>query len=781
MINRRSVKAKGYWLWIISYIIVLCFPLAFTQILYSASSSVIESNIQALDEAALMRTEESVERVFIGLRSLWRELQMNNQVNSLLYAQLPLTPTKLEKVGQLRSDIQAKVSQNNMIGDIYIYFANPQIVASTKEYYGKPEGFDRALRDSFGITLDTFTGMIAESGDFAVRMITGDGRPDRLIALMTNTYAGARPDVACMISLQVDRFRQVLAGQAGQPETSYVWMVSADGILAATPEMVLADGARFTPQALLSAYEGGTLDSRLVVTRVEGALTGWTLYSAASAEQSNASLRQVQQLYLVYFVVCLAVGLVFSVVFARTNYRPIRRISQMLRISPDTRASSEFTALEHALVDLLRREQESASQLRQQQRQLRQSALTRMLLGRVDDPQVFETLCADSGMHFTSQRFLFVGILIRDSGDFIVPEDAGQQDEGERDEALLQFMVSSVTEELLQASADAYAFEWDDQLYCLLAPRHGEDAETFEQAVRALCVKAEQFIHERTAIRVTYFVGGLYDGDGDPIEALQGASRSVRWGMEQVEGFQLEDAVLTREQMAGKNTALHDAADAYQAKERRAQYVRAVLMGDMAQADALFERLRFGGPFPPECAFANVQFSAALLLSELVEEALTPAQIGQHKEALTALLAAIRGARDAEELDARMHAAAVDVRHMAGIGAAPDADDIMYMAVQAYIAENYRDPCLSVASLCDHFDVSSSYLLKLFKRSGKSGVLGSIQQARIDAAKQLLRGTDMTVAQIAEAVGYANALTLIRAFKRTEGVTPTSYRNIVNP
>jgi AraC-like DNA-binding protein len=47
---------------------------------------------------------------------------------------------------------------------------------------------------------------------------------------------------------------------------------------------------------------------------------------------------------------------------------------------------------------------------------------------------------------------------------------------------------------------------------------------------------------------------------------------------------------------------------------------------------------------------------------------------------------------------------------------------------------------------------------------------------RHEKARELLRATGMNLAQVAEALGYADASTFARAFRRLEGVSPSAWR-----
>lgn len=97
--------------------------------------------------------------------------------------------------------------------------------------------------------------------------------------------------------------------------------------------------------------------------------------------------------------------------------------------------------------------------------------------------------------------------------------------------------------------------------------------------------------------------------------------------------------------------------------------------------------------------------------------------------------------------------------------------------VEQYIRTNYHDPMLSVQQVADHFSMSLPYLSREFKNSRDMGVLSYINACRISKAKEMLAASaDITVNEVAEAVGYNSSQTLIRIFKRYEGITPGQYR-----
>lgn len=98
--------------------------------------------------------------------------------------------------------------------------------------------------------------------------------------------------------------------------------------------------------------------------------------------------------------------------------------------------------------------------------------------------------------------------------------------------------------------------------------------------------------------------------------------------------------------------------------------------------------------------------------------------------------------------------------------------------IVSFIEDNYSNPNFGVAMICDYFNISISYLSRMFKNKTGVRIIDYIQTKRIVIAKQLLRESTANVAEIAQKVGYYNSLALYRAFKRNEGITPGTFREM---
>ena len=98
----------------------------------------------------------------------------------------------------------------------------------------------------------------------------------------------------------------------------------------------------------------------------------------------------------------------------------------------------------------------------------------------------------------------------------------------------------------------------------------------------------------------------------------------------------------------------------------------------------------------------------------------------------------------------------------------------IYPAI-AFIRDHPREN-VSMKEMADLCHLSPSYFSRLFNREVGESFVNYVNRQKIELAKEQLRGTSKSVAQIAGDVGYLNVSNFIAVFKRMEGVTPSLYR-----
>ena len=101
----------------------------------------------------------------------------------------------------------------------------------------------------------------------------------------------------------------------------------------------------------------------------------------------------------------------------------------------------------------------------------------------------------------------------------------------------------------------------------------------------------------------------------------------------------------------------------------------------------------------------------------------------------------------------------------------------MIQTVKQYIDENYQNP-LKLQDVADFMHFNSSYFSIIFKQQVGSTFSDYLLNVRINAAKKLLRSTDLNILDIAKHIGYSDSKNFSKLFNRVVGVKPSEYRHL---
>lgn len=95
--------------------------------------------------------------------------------------------------------------------------------------------------------------------------------------------------------------------------------------------------------------------------------------------------------------------------------------------------------------------------------------------------------------------------------------------------------------------------------------------------------------------------------------------------------------------------------------------------------------------------------------------------------------------------------------------------------VQEYIEDNYQQP-LSVSELAGMVNITTRTLNRQFQQWVNMRPIEYIQTIRVEQAKRLLEGGHKHIQSLALQVGYEDAASFAKLFKKSTGYTPVQYK-----
>lgn len=105
-----------------------------------------------------------------------------------------------------------------------------------------------------------------------------------------------------------------------------------------------------------------------------------------------------------------------------------------------------------------------------------------------------------------------------------------------------------------------------------------------------------------------------------------------------------------------------------------------------------------------------------------------------------------------------------------------DKSKIIVDAMKEFVEKNALDVNISLQSIAANFKMSPAYIGRIFKQFENVSVGDYINGYRLDKAREMLLGSDFSVKEIADYLGFNNASYFITLFKKRFGITPKEFR-----
>lgn len=220
------------------------------------------------------------------------------------------------------------------------------------------------------------------------------------------------------------------------------------------------------------------------------------------------------------------------------------------------------------------------------------------------------------------------------------------------------------------------------------------------------------------------------------------------------------------------------------AAEKRQQLANFMSMGRGEEALALLRELRQqargDGSMELLCWLDNIHTISQVLMNSSLQTHLDEATCREYVRQLDILASSTSRSfrRRDEAMDSFVERLCRDIAALQAEMSGNDRSALV-RSIDALIQQRLSDENLSISMLAEEIGLNPKYMAMQYKEIKGVGLLYSIHQQRIDAFKQILaQQPNISIAQASAAVGYSSQNTLIRWFRKIEGVTPGEYRRI---
>ncbi|SDD64019.1 Helix-turn-helix domain-containing protein [Paenibacillus sp. UNCCL117] len=647
---------------------------------------------------------------------------------------------------------QLKLS-NPLIDSLYLYRASDGVVLSHQSMQPLEQFFDKtyieqALKEPL------------RPGWSDPRKLDGASDNSRTVVTLTRNMPLITGEKGIMVAnVSVPALRDLLKTMIGT-EISFIHLYDRSGAFWLGTEV----GVQEAP---------GEVNTSQELSSVVSTYTGWELRSGMVGGSFLNILGQTSYVWIILVMVTIALGLAWLIFVSRKNYKPVASIMQRLNDysvhdegtrTESVPAKDEFTLIESTLSQIIQKSDEYRKLNKEDIVFKRKHFFHELIEGsRRIGQEEWDRELVRFGFA-TRHRYFMMGLVEIDKLSVF------SQSYTHSSQELLRFALGNVMEELAQKRSVAVWQEWVSKgqlgvLFLFDQPPEGDAGET-----RLIDIGTDmiQWVADNLDFTVTVAVGSVAHSVAEICRSYDDAMEAIKYKSVLGRG-----RVIAQSDLAGKAEA-----ELYQGLQIIRVLSQAYRLGEKEWEELLgdlFEELRTG-LLSRDDLINLMNYLIYYLFREMME---LPSEVQDHwkHEVVPALSELLERFDTLDELYD-------DVYRLLGDNAAKlkqlresKSNHQMIQEVRKFIEEHYANPNMSLSLLSERFEMSTSYVSRLFKDEFGENFVDYVAKVRIEHAKRLLKETNESIHEIATLVGYTSYMTFNRAFKKITSATPGEYRN----
>ncbi|WP_172194182.1 helix-turn-helix domain-containing protein [Saccharibacillus qingshengii] len=495
---------------------------------------------------------------------------------------------------------------------------------------------------------------------------------------------------------------------------------------------------------------------------------GWTFSSGIKAGGLFGWVSVISYLWVAIALGTVLCAIVYLIYITRRNYKPVQVIMnrieahQIRTMDQGGTQTDELKMIDGVLESLIHHTQDYEQKSRENER-LQRSRLFSELLRSERAEQTVERLQTLSPFEDASASSRFA-VVVHEIEKY---ESVFQGRYTRGDQNALKFALMNVFQELARGSGLQAWAEWvgGDRLAVIFLAESA-DGETTE-ALRRLAESYRAWVASHLRLSLCCGIGPVVDGP-EHIRVSYEAAESVMRHKLLLGG----DIVL-----AGNEDSSPRLLETYKYLQTIAELVKQFRMSNgqwRSQLELLVEE--FEQDFVQDEDIRSLIRALLQMLRREVAVMSDSLQQALSEEQTAAFESRLLEADTLDEVGAMLSDYLTDLFRLYISASETKSYRAMVSEMKAYIEEHFANPDLSLKHLSDRFQVSGKYASYLFKTEFGMKFVDFLTELRMKEAERLLLESECPLQDIALKVGYANAITFGRVFKRISGITPGDYR-----
>lgn len=721
-----------------SYSIFLLVILILFLYLYQSTFKNVETQYNFQEQSTLVSNVELFEKDLKIMNVYCRQLLQNNNFRKLLSYHDPQSADFLDMGNALATTLSTDVYPEALlpIEEVYCYLPNTEYILSPT-YFISEDRYYKWMKRYADAEHDNWLKALTDSSNYYHFIPMDDIAPNfsknyyMYMINMNDLYYMEADAVVCFV-LEKEELSSLFSSGSSK-ESLYNFLIASNEQNEPFLELCGGYDVSFSDVNTLS-YTNGFAHYNLngqaaTVGSYTSELTGYTYYYSFPTFNSSAGVFGKQMLYISCFIIAFLLGIALIVRFSKRNVAPIIELGQEL---------NEAVEAQNHLQEVV-----------DSQRPIICNTYVRQLLTGL--------VASTEEASYIKEYLNLIGESLCYNGLYIVAyNNAGKSGESPQPIRSTEDFNQIIMEALQNYfGMPLYCFNPGDRTYALLLACSKEDEAN-------LIIKANETIVQLHNYLLDTYGIWLFAGIGKNTDSLTNVWESYQQAIESINYTSKNYFFFPYEFIKKDSNAF------YYPPELSTKLIHFITTGNTSQVLELFN----------------------LIHQENIEERSLPINLlkfllSDIRNTLLKARFALPGGISAEvtsQLDEQFNQHVTfklceDIAlTLCKLFTVESDDTSLVTAIEKYIEKNYMDPSMGLNKISDEFQISESYFSHMFKE--KTGVNFStyLENIRMSEAARMIKETDISLNELYISVGYNNANTFRRAFKKIYGVTPSNMR-----
>jgi two-component system response regulator YesN len=774
-LNVKSRKNNVFKRFMVSFLFMLIIPIVLSSFTYYEAVQIVETQSREAKLSILEQVRDVLDNQWADMDEAAIKLSFDSRLMGLYHLRAPLgNSPELFDIWNYYKDFHSSALTGSAYSNtFFVVLKNSDLVFSKAQMSDSSKAFYQDEFQYEGMSYEEWRELLYGKPHFREilpsRMIRTNGEEKSGITYMTSLPIGKNQEVQAVVVFAVedkDILKLVGIDDADHTNGQTFAILDDNGeVVTTSADAPIPAEIRNAPDqnGFLHAKIGGE-DHLFIYTR--SAYNNWMYVVSLPIEQVMGNVKYIRTIALSVAAGTLIVGTIISMWMAYRHSKPWKEIVAVLRAfwandqpggKPEqSEKPDEVDYLQTSITRLIDNNQSLQQMLQRQADTLKNVFIERLFKGEFEDRVQMHAMLVHAGLKTQGNGFVIVVLHIYKNNEMLNAESLEEL-------SILRALIEGIIDDHLQDRG--YIHTMHENELAILVRSDAAEKEAFRSDLQDLFRQINRNIKEQYLIVPMIGIGSIYEDLLDVHYSYQEAKLAVTNSHATDSD---ETAIAWYAQMAKEQTGY------YYPTEMEIRLMNVIKAGNSTELGHILQHLYNEN-------FLNRTLSISMkqhLYSELrATELKLEEELGQHvlaEENDPGFGQYITGNEQVlRDIFLQFHYLCRTNERNKKSRNTHLLDQIM-----AYINDHFQNPNINLYAIASHFNLSESYLSQFFKEQSGETFSSYLENLRISLACRLIEQGSLSIDNIAVQAGYNSTHSFRRAFKRTMGVSPSSFKEM---